>query len=56
MPREAPVFKVEAVQRLGARVTLAGDSVDEALALARERASEDATMAPRSCIPSTTST
>ena len=41
MPREAPVFKVEAVHRLGARVTLAGDSVDEALALARERAPED---------------
>ena len=42
MPREAPVFKVEAVQRLGARVTLAGESVDDALALARERASEPA--------------
>ncbi len=40
MPREAPVFKVEAVQRLGARVTLAGESVDDALALARERAAE----------------
>ncbi|HTQ67338.1 MAG TPA: pyridoxal-phosphate dependent enzyme [Solirubrobacteraceae bacterium] len=38
MPREAPVFKVEAVQRLGARVTLVGESVDEALALAAERA------------------
>ena len=41
MPREAPVFKVEAVHRLGARVTLAGDSVEEALALARERAPQD---------------
>ena len=40
MPREAPVFKVEAVQRLGARVTLAGESVDDALALARARAAE----------------
>jgi len=38
MPREAPVFKVQAVERLGARVTLAGESVEEALALARERA------------------
>ncbi len=35
MPREAPVFKVQAVERLGARVTLAGESVEEALALAR---------------------
>ncbi len=46
MPREAPVFKVEAVQRLGARVTLAGESVDEALALARERACEDGSDGP----------
>ncbi len=41
MPRQAPVSKVAAVERLGARVTLAGESVEEALALARERAPEE---------------
>jgi threonine dehydratase len=38
MPVEAPVSKVAAVERLGARVELAGDSVEEALALARRHA------------------
>jgi threonine dehydratase len=38
MPRDAPVSKVAAVQALGASVELAGASVDEALALAHERA------------------
>ncbi|MCW3027635.1 MAG: threonine ammonia-lyase [Solirubrobacterales bacterium] len=37
MPRDAPVSKVAAVQRLGARVELEGGSVEEALALAAER-------------------
>ena len=38
MPRDAPVSKVAAVEGLGARVTLAGSSVDDAveLALAQE--------------------
>ena len=56
MPREAPVSKVVAVERLGARVTLAGESVEEALALARERAPRTIRMDRRSSIPSTTST
>jgi threonine dehydratase len=38
MPRDAPVSKVAAVEQLGATVNLAGSSVEEALALARERA------------------
>jgi len=38
MPRDAPVSKVAAVQRLGALVNLAGASVEDALALATERA------------------
>jgi threonine dehydratase len=38
MPRDAAVSKVAAVERLGARVNLAGGSVEEALALAAERA------------------
>jgi threonine dehydratase len=38
MPRDAPVSKVAAVERLGASVELDGASVDEALGLARERA------------------
>jgi threonine dehydratase len=38
MPRDAPVSKVAAVERLGASVELAGVSVEEALGLARERA------------------
>jgi threonine dehydratase len=38
MPRDAPVSKVAAVERLGADVELDGESVDEALGLARERA------------------
>jgi len=38
MPSDAPVSKVTAVQALGARVQLAGASVEEALELASERA------------------
>jgi threonine dehydratase len=38
MPRDAPVSKVAAVERLGASVELDGASVEEALGLARERA------------------
>jgi threonine dehydratase len=38
MPRDAPVSKVVAVQRLGASVELDGESVEEALGLARQRA------------------
>lgn len=38
MPRDAPVSKVAAVERLGARVRLEGDSVEEALELALARA------------------
>jgi threonine dehydratase len=38
MPRDAPVSKVLAVERLGASVELDGASVDEALGLARQRA------------------
>jgi threonine dehydratase len=37
MPRDAPVSKVAAVERLGARVELVGASVEEALELAGER-------------------
>ncbi len=40
MPRDAPVSKVLAVERLGARVRLSGGSVEEALELARARAAE----------------
>jgi threonine dehydratase len=40
MPRDAPVSKVAAVQRLGARVELDGESVDEALGLAHARAED----------------
>ena len=40
MPLDAPVSKVAAVERLGARVHLEGASVDEALALAHERSLE----------------
>ncbi len=40
MPGDAPVSKVAAVEQLGARVQLAGASVEEALALACERAAE----------------
>jgi threonine dehydratase len=36
MPVEAPVSKVSAVEQLGARVEMHGDSVDEALSAARE--------------------
>ncbi len=38
MPRDAPVSKAAAVERLGARVHLEGESVDEALELAGARA------------------
>jgi threonine dehydratase len=40
MPREAPVAKVAAVQDFGATVDLSAESVDEAVAKARERALE----------------
>ncbi len=40
MPAEAPVSKVAAVERLGARVRLQGDSVEAALALATELAED----------------
>ncbi len=40
MPREAPVAKVAAVEAFGGAVNLAGDSVDECVAAARERAAE----------------
>lgn len=40
MPRDAPVSKVLAVQRLGANVELDGVSVEEALGLARQRAQD----------------
>ncbi len=38
MPAQAPVAKVAAVQAYGGSVTLAGESVDECVAAARERA------------------
>ncbi|HTZ85899.1 MAG TPA: pyridoxal-phosphate dependent enzyme [Solirubrobacteraceae bacterium] len=44
MPRDAPVSKVAAVQRLGAHVELGGGSVEEALELARTRAGETGAM------------
>jgi threonine dehydratase len=40
MPEIAPIAKVEAASELGARVILAGTSVEECLAAARERAAE----------------
>jgi threonine dehydratase len=40
MPRDAPVSKVAAVERLGARVRLSGASVEEALELATALAAE----------------
>jgi len=40
MPRDAPVSKVAAVERLGARVRLDGGSVEEAVALARGRSEQ----------------
>ena len=40
MPREAPVAKVAAVEAFGGIVHLTGDSVDECVAAARERAGE----------------
>jgi threonine dehydratase len=40
MPRDAPVSKVAAVERLGASVRLSGGSVEEAVELAAERAAE----------------
>ncbi len=40
MPRDAPVSKVAAVERLGARVELEGDSVEDALELAALRGEE----------------
>jgi threonine dehydratase len=40
MPRDAPVSKVAAVERLGARVVLSGSSVEESLDLAKTRAEE----------------
>jgi len=41
MPRDAAVSKVAAVRRLGAHVNLSGSSVEEAVALASERAQRD---------------
>jgi threonine dehydratase len=41
MPRDAPVSKVAAVERLGALVNLGGSSVEEALELAAEHAEVD---------------
>ncbi len=38
MPHEAPIAKVEGAQALGAKVAFGGDSVDECLGAARERA------------------
>jgi threonine dehydratase len=40
MPRDAPVSKVAAVERLGAHVSLGGGSVEEALELAAARAEQ----------------
>ena len=40
MPREAPVAKVAAVQAFGGIVTLGGDTVDDCIAAALERAAE----------------
>ncbi|MEA2313916.1 MAG: threonine dehydratase [Solirubrobacteraceae bacterium] len=40
MPRDAPISKVVAVEQLGGEVQIAGTSVEEALALATERATE----------------
>jgi threonine dehydratase len=40
MPREAPVAKVAAVEAFGGTVQLAGESVDECVRAARERAAE----------------
>ncbi len=40
MPQDAPVAKVEATEALGAEVTLHGETVTEAVALARQLASE----------------
>jgi threonine dehydratase len=40
MPREAPVAKVSAVRAYGGEVHLIGDSVDDCVAAARERAAE----------------
>src|SRR5882757_220972 len=40
MPRDAPVSKVAAVERLGASVRLSGGSVEEAVELATARAAE----------------
>jgi threonine dehydratase len=40
MPREAPVAKVAAVQAFGGTVNLEGDSVDDCVAAARQRADE----------------
>ena len=40
MPREAPVAKVAAVQAFGGTVELGGDTVDDCVAAALERAAE----------------
>ena len=40
MPEQAPIAKADAVQALGATLHVAGRSVDDAVAAARERASE----------------
>ncbi len=53
MPEEAAVAKVAAVEGFGGTVHLEGDSVDDCVAAARQRAEETA---PRSCTRSTTPT
>ena len=50
MPREAPVAKVAAVQAYGGIVILGGESVEECVAAARERAERPER---RSCTRST---
>jgi len=40
MPRSAPLAKIEGAETLGARVRLVGESVDDAIAAAHERARE----------------
>jgi threonine dehydratase len=52
MPEQAPVAKVAAVQAYGGSVTLGGESVDDCVAAARERAQQRP--APCSFTPSMT--
>ena len=53
MPEEAAVAKVAAVEGFGGTVHLGGESVDDCVAVARERAQETGA---RSCTRSTTPT